>query len=372
MKIDTSSPVMVTGSTGYVGGVVVQQLLEAGLTVHCPVRAPNDESKIGHLKKLKGGERLKFFQADLLESGSYLESMKGCSVVFHVASPFSMRVPKGKEEEMLFDPARKGTLNVLESASDPVLDSCVKRVVITSSIVAIVSDGTDCETAVEKTGAMTNEDTWNETCENDVHYQPYPTSKVMAERAAWKYVEDHKDSCSFGLVVCNPSFVMGPGVKVHEGSESYQFVKSPLTDGASKKGCADFGISFVDVRDVARGHVAAGFLPSEAVVGNRYILNGTNSTILGVNRAVAESYPCFPLAESENTPWWMVWLVGPWIGISRKYAWRHIGHKYELDNARSLRDLGLGEYIPLATTMKDMIAQCIENGYITEPEGAKD
>merc|ERR1712159_779592 len=110
---------MVTGSTGYVGGVLVKQLLEAGLTIHCPVRSPDNEAKIGHLKALPGGlERLKFFHGDLMDEGSYLESMKGCAVVFHVASPFSLHCPPGKEDEMLFTPAKRGTLNVLESASD--------------------------------------------------------------------------------------------------------------------------------------------------------------------------------------------------------------------------------------------------------------
>ena len=38
MQIDTSSPVMVTGATGYVAGWIVRDLLEAGVTVHAPVR----------------------------------------------------------------------------------------------------------------------------------------------------------------------------------------------------------------------------------------------------------------------------------------------------------------------------------------------
>ena len=70
--------------------------MAAGLTVHCPVRDPANEAKVRHLRDLRGGERLKFFRADLLEQGSYLDSMKGCSVCFHLASPFVMDVPKGQ------------------------------------------------------------------------------------------------------------------------------------------------------------------------------------------------------------------------------------------------------------------------------------
>ena len=42
MQIDTSSPVMVTGATGYVAGWIVRDLLEAGVTVHASVRDPDN------------------------------------------------------------------------------------------------------------------------------------------------------------------------------------------------------------------------------------------------------------------------------------------------------------------------------------------
>lgn len=193
MKIDTSSPVCVTGATGYVGGVLVQQLLEAGLTVHCPVRNPSNEAKIQHLKNLPNGSNIKFFKADLLDQGSYLESIKECFVVFHVASPFFMNVPPGKEKEMLLEPAVKGTLNVLESA---IQVPSVKRVVLTSSTMAVACDGYSCFEARTETGTMINEETWNEVATED--YQPYALSKVMAEKAAWDFVKK-QENCNFDM-----------------------------------------------------------------------------------------------------------------------------------------------------------------------------
>jgi len=367
MKINTMLPVMVTGSTGYVGGVLVQQLLEAGLTVHCPVRDPTNASKIQHLKNLKGGEeRLQFFQADLMKKGSYLESMKGCSVVFHVASPFIMSAPKGKEQEMLLDPAIKGTLNVLESANDPSLNKSVKRVVVTSSVVAIATDGKDCADAREKTGAMINEDSFNESASID--YQPYAYSKVMAEKAAWKFVEDNNHP--FELATCNPGFVMGPGIKVHESAESYTFVQG-LGDGKLKY-CPDMGLAVVDVRDVAKGHIAAGFGPSSKVNGQRFILNGANTSIMDMGAVLKKKFPNHPL-PSSRIPYWIFWLVGPLLGIARKYISRSVGYKMELDGAKSLRDLETlgGAYVPLQTTMEEMFAQCVDVGYIASREEGK-
>lgn len=359
MKIDTSSPVMVTGSTGYVGGVLVKQLLEAGLTIHCPVRDPSNESKVQHLKDLPGGDNLKFFKADLLDKGSYLESMKGCSVVFHVASPFFMNVPPGKEEEMLLDPAVKGTLNVLESATEV---SSIKRVVLTSSTMAVATDGMDCYEVRKKTGKMINEEFWNETASKD--YQPYPYSKVLAEKAAWDFVKKQQN-CNYELVACNPSFVMGPGVKVMESSESYKFIQG-FGLGLLAAGCPTIGMAFVDVRDVARGHIAAGFLPSEIVANQRYILSGTNSTMLGVGKDLSEKYPAYAFPKS-SIPKFLFWCVAPYIGLTRKNAWRSAGYMYEMDSAKSIKDLDM-EYKPLKETMNDMFQQCVDGGFIPKKE----
>lgn len=351
MKIPTSFPVMVTGATGYVGGVLVQQLLEAGLTIHCPVRDPTNEKKIEHLKNLKGGENLKFFKADLLDEGSYAKSMEGCSVVFHVASPFNTSVPPGKEQEMLIDPAVKGTLNVLKSAKET---TSVKRVVVTSSVVAIAADGTECEEVIEKTGKLVNEEHWNSVASID--YSPYSYSKTLAEKAAWDYMKEN--DCAYDLVVCNPGFVLGPGVKIHYGAESYEFIMN-AGKGFFSSGAPDFCFVVVDVRDVAKGHIAAGFLPAETVAGQRYILDGSNSGLLEIAALLHEKYPTYPIGTRE-IPWWLFWLVGPFLGFSRKTVWRGVGHKQEMDNSKSIRDLEL-EYIPLKDTLVDMFEHCIEN-----------
>ena len=139
-KIDTLKPVMVTDATGYVAGELVRKLLTAGLTVHAPVRSPNDSEKLKYLNQIaknKSGS-VRYFKADLLEEGSYLESMQGCQIVFHTASPFTSDFEDPQKE--LVDPAFKGTRNVLESVNKTPF---VKRVVLTSSIAAIYSDNAD-------------------------------------------------------------------------------------------------------------------------------------------------------------------------------------------------------------------------------------
>merc|ERR1712224_286142 len=135
---------------------------------------------------------------------------------------------------------------------------------------------------------------------------------------------------------------MGPGLEVFESSESYKFIET-FGSGALGAGSPNFGMAFVDVRCVAKVHIAAGFLPSEIVANQRYIINGTNSTMIGIGKELSEKYPNYPF-PSKIIPKWLFWCVAPYIGMTRQYASRSVGYPYEMDNSKSLRDLELGEY----------------------------
>lgn len=53
----------------------------------------NVKAKSLHLLSLwKGGDQLRFFQADLHEEGSFDEAVKGCIGVFHVAASMEFNV----------------------------------------------------------------------------------------------------------------------------------------------------------------------------------------------------------------------------------------------------------------------------------------
>ena len=107
-QIDKTKPVLVTGANGYVASWLVKRLLEDGITVHAAVRNPEDEKKIGHLKKTAANSKgtIQFFKADLLTPGSYKEAMQGCEMVFHTASPFTLHIKDPQKE--LIEPAVKG------------------------------------------------------------------------------------------------------------------------------------------------------------------------------------------------------------------------------------------------------------------------
>lgn len=346
MQIDTTSPVMVTGATGYVAGWIVKGLLDASLTVHAPVRNPQNLGKVQHLLQMAENSpgTLKLFKADLLDEGSYAEAMQGCATVFHTASPFTVNVKDPQTQ--LIDPAVKGTRNVQAEASRT---KSVKRVVLTSSCAAIYTDAIDC--AAAPNGTLT-EDIWNTTASLD--YQPYSYSKLLAEKAAWDVANDQSQ---WDLVVVNPSLVIGPATNQAPTSESFNIVRQ-IGDGTMKAGAPRAGIGLVDVRDLAQAHIAAAFTPEAE---GRHIISGHNSNLLEMGLALQSKYgDLYPLPK-KALPKWLVWLVGPLSGIPRKFVSNNVNVEWRADNSKGKRALGV-TYRPLRESMEDMFAQMVDNG----------
>ena len=338
-KIDTSSPVLVTGATGYVAGELIKQLLEAGVTVHAAVRNPENTAKVAHLKAM-GGD-LKLFKADLLDEGSDSEAMAGCSIVFHTASPFTSNV-KDPQRDMV-DPALKGTENVLASASQT---ASVKRVVLTSSCVAIYGDTADI--ATYPSGVMT-EDQWNTT--STLTHQTYSYSKTVAEKRAWEMAEGQ----DWDLVVINPGFILGPGTMEAPTSESFALIKQ-LIDGTMRMGTPDFDIGCVDVADVALAHMRAAYIPKAQ---GRHITVGEGKTFLDLANDIRAAQPDLPLPK-RLMPKWLVKLVGPLTNriMTRKFVERNVGHPWNFDNSKAQKALGM-EFKPVAPALVAMADQIL-------------
>lgn len=345
IHIDTSRPVLVTGATGYVAGWMVKALLEAGVTVHAAVRDPGNSAKVAHLVAAAEGARgtLRLFAGDLTKPGSFAEAMAGCGVVFHTASPFIRKVEDPQRD--LVDPAVGGTRDVLETANG--VDT-VTRIVVTSSVAAIYTDAVECAAAP---GGQLTEDLWNSTSSLD--YEPYSYSKVMAEREAWR-IADAQDR--WRLVVINPSLVLGPSLQAHPTSASFAIVRQ-LIGGQMRCGAPRISLGVVDVRDVARAHIAAGYLPD---VAGRHIVSGHSTDTLEMGRALRTHFgPALPLPRNA-LPKWLFSLVAPALGISRRYVAGNVDHPFVADNGKSIRELGV-TYRPLADSLVDMVEQMLEH-----------
>lgn len=181
----------------------------------------------------------------------------------------------------------------------------------------------------------------------------------MAEKEAWKIADAQSQ---YKLVVINPAWVHGPGIKASASNESFAFIKM-MGDGAMQSGCPNLGFWVVDVRDVATAHVAAAFTPEAK---GRYIISGHDTYLPAMANAISAKYPKYPLPKS-TFPWPIVWLLAPYIGMNRTMVWRGVNVKFNMDNSKSIQDLKM-EYRSLEATFQDMFGQMIEAGIVQEPK----
>lgn len=349
MNVPTDAPVLVTGATGYVAGRLIERLLQAGLTVHATARDASKTEQLQYLQDLADASpgSIRFFSADLLGEGSFGAAMQGCRVVFHTASPFVMEVKDAQKE--LIEPAVKGTENVLASVE---ATPTVQRVVLTSSCAAIYGDNIDLQ---QTPHGVFDEEVWNTT--STLGHNPYSLSKTLAEKRAWELAAAQD---RWHLVVCNPAMVMGPGVKIHGSSESFNLMKQ-IIDGTMAMAMPDLRIGVVDVRDLAEAHFRAAFLPDAS---GRHVLVGSDSGVPGIVEALEPRWKGKLKLPARIAPKWLLWLIGPFMGLTRTAVSRNIGLPWKSDTTKSREKLGL-VYRPLAETVDDFAQQLIDEGIVT-------
>jgi len=238
--------VLVTGVSGYLGQHVTAELLNQGYEVVGTVRSiSKSEISKEAIAAVAPVDHLSFATADLLADTGWQEAMFGCEYVLHLASPFILAEPKNEND--LIEPAVDGTKRVLNAAKI----AGVKRVVLTSSTVSMTSG---------KASGKYGPDAWSEVA-SDIG--AYAKSKTLAERAAWEILAGSKTELS----AINPGFILGPSLGSPADGQSIRMI-SDLVAGKIPM-IPDIAMGMVDVRDVAKLHVAA--LTANGAAGNRFI-----------------------------------------------------------------------------------------------------
>ena len=343
IPVDTSSPVMITGATGYLGSWVTKGLLDAGVTVHAAVRDPQNTNKVAHLNRMaeQAPGTLRLFAGDLLQPGSYDQAMEGCAVVIHTASPFIRAVEDPQRD--LIAPALQGTRNVLTGVGRT---PSVTRVVVTSSIAAMYGDAADIE---GYPGRILTETCWNTT--SSLSHEPYPYSKTLAEKEAWRLAAEQD---RWRLVTINPSMILGPSLGSAPTSESFTTIRM-MIDGTARLGAPRVGISVVDVREVAQAHIAAAFLPE---AHGRYIASAEDTDIFALTSTLLPRFGRSLPLPRRALPRPVVVAMAPRLGQTRTYIRRNVGYTVRSDASRSRRELGI-RYRPVQASLEEMVEQML-------------
>ncbi len=331
--------VLITGGTGYLGSWIVKILLEKGYEVNLTVRDKSNTGKYQFLVDIANSSNgvLNVWEANLLKEGSYTEAMQGCDTVFHVASPFTLRYKDAQKE--LIDPALLGTRNILEAVNKV---STIKRVVLTSSVVAVHGDNVD----------MKNQDlsTFNEehfNTSSSIDHQPYPYSKVLAEKEAWRIVESQNH---WSLVTINPGFIMGPVLNTSSNSESIEFIRN-MIGGKYSSGVPSLKMAYVDVRDVTEAHVFAA--ENERVSGRNLLVNKTYA-VFEIAKKLEVLFPKKYKLPKMEAPKWLIYLIAPMFGVTREFIAKNAGYDIQFDNKKSVSQMGI-KYRPIEDTLKSMV-----------------
>lgn len=250
--------VLVTGISGYVGLHAAVELLKNGYSVRGSVRnlSKTDQLTKSIQNEVETNGNLEYCELNLLNDDGWKEAMQGCDYVLHIASPYVASEPKDENE--IIKPAVEGTERALKFAKN----AGVKRVVLTSSIVAMFGDANK--------SLKIKQDTWTNPDAKNV--SAYVKSKTLAEKNAWNFIESQKGDNKLELVVINPGPIWGPTLSDKLSGESMNIVKDMITGKMPM--LAKVTINMSDVRDIASVHVKA--LENDKANGQRFVVATEN------------------------------------------------------------------------------------------------
>lgn len=242
--------ILITGSTGHIGNVLVRKLLAKGERVRVLLLSGEDTRPLDGLVV----ERV---DGNVLDYPSLVEAFQNIHVVYHLAGIISI-MPG--ENELLHLVNVLGTRNVVEAACS----AGVQRLVYTSSIHAI---------SRAPQGVIIDE---RLPYDPDNPYGAYDRSKA---RASLEVLEAAR--CGLDAVVVCPTGVIGPND--YRVSDVGHIIRSCAENKPQLY--VDGAYDFVDVRDVADGLILA---CERGLSGESYILSGERITIPGLLDTIQE------------------------------------------------------------------------------------
>ncbi|HET9956044.1 MAG TPA: NAD-dependent epimerase/dehydratase family protein [Polyangiaceae bacterium] len=333
---------LVTGAAGFLGATVVRQLVENGVPVKAFVRPGANLKVLENLPR----DLCTLAYGDVTIEASVYRALIGCDRLFHVASTYKY----GRQHQRdVLRSAELGTQAVLAAAKQHELP----RIVVTSSTAVL--------------GVSQGDQLLDESSENQLQDpEPYVRAKIAADRVVQEHVK-----AGMPIISVLPGAIFGPGdwKPTHNGQGLLHYVKTPPN---RKTPTTDGGNSFVDVEDVARGHLLA---MAKGRVGERYILGGENLTYRDFFTLLHE---LTGLSEPGPTPSpGLLQLVARFMEFSARWAGRDPLLTYRLardyaysrvwvSSAKAERELGYS-FRPARETLARSLRFYLTQGFIEQP-----
>lgn len=247
--------ILVTGATGFLGSVLVRQLLAENEPVRILRRATSSLDLLAD-----AADRVEHTVGDVTDAASVRTAMHGIEFVYHTAA--FVGFGGKKDAQQLHAVNVGGTANVVNAA----LAEGVRRLVLTSSQAALGRP----ETPV---GVIDETAEWSASKANTA----YARSKHDAELEVHRGIAEGLDA-----VIVNPAVIFGPGRAGENTMEIVEKVRRGRMPAAPSG-----GTNVVDVEDVAAGHRAA---MARGETGERYFLGAENLRWKEILDTLAEAF----------------------------------------------------------------------------------
>jgi NADPH-dependent methylglyoxal reductase len=203
--------VLLTGATGNLGAVILEQLISANISVVAVVRSISEHRDYWDEKysiQIKSGQLRLVEIPDLAAPKAFHPYTKGIDAIIHVATPLAYE----NVVEKVIKLGWPFNENVLTAARD---SGSIKRVIITGSIVSAM------HLPQQIFGSRVSADTWNDMTfeEGAESYRPaYMYMKTLSEQKSWAWMKAEKPA--FDLVVILAPSITGksiqPGYKANK------------------------------------------------------------------------------------------------------------------------------------------------------------
>lgn len=329
--------VFVTGGTGFVGGHLLQALVDRGDEVVALTRSTSDRSLTAHLP-------IEWVEGDLQDKGTYESRLAECRTVFHCAADYRLF---SRDIKPMYQTNVEGTQALMQVC----LDNQVDKVVYTSSVAAL---------AVPPPGHVSTESDRTILAEVVGHYK---RSKFLAQEAVLEFA-----AAGLPVVLVNPSTPIGPGdlKPTATGKIVVDFLQGKMP------AYLDTGLNLVPVEDVAAGHLLA---EEWGENGELYILGHLNLTLKQILEMLAEMTGL--AAPTVQIPYALAWTAGMMDTFFEGYLLgrqpqvpiegvRMAKKKMFFDADKARRELGFRPGSVWAALVR-AVAWFVEHGYAPEP-----
>jgi dihydroflavonol-4-reductase len=314
--------VTVTGATGHLGNVLVRELLRRGKRVRVLVEPSDDLRPLSDLP-------IEIVRGDVTRKETLAGAFSGVDLVFHMAGVVSI---SSLDVDLVRTVNVDGTRNVVEA----VQRAGVRRLVYTSSVHAFTeppSGGVLVETAGYDPALAPGD---------------YGKAKAEASCIVLEAIRRGQDA-----VIVNPTAVLGPfDFRISEMGELLRmFARRRLP------AVVDGGYDFVDVRDVASGHLLAA---EKGRAGESYLLTGGRMSVRELMRVLGDEAGRAPprLVLSLPVAAAIARFAPAWERITGRralltpYAVHTISIDFEIRDRKAREELGFTS-MPVEQSLRD-------------------